>query len=55
MQILELLLASDNGATAQYIQSQELVRLLLWKLCPLQSQLSFTGNVVDLHIDQAEL
>lgn len=24
-QILELLLASDNGATAQYIQNQELV------------------------------
>jgi hypothetical protein len=26
LQILELLLASDNGATAQYIQNQELVR-----------------------------
>lgn len=29
MQILELLLASDNGATAQYIQNQELVRFNL--------------------------
>lgn len=27
MQILELLLNSDNGGTAQYIQNQELVRL----------------------------
>lgn len=26
MQILELLLASDNGATAQYIHNHELVR-----------------------------
>ncbi|XP_073395858.1 protein SPIRRIG [Physcomitrium patens] len=41
LQILELLLASDNGATAQYIQNQELVEELLTPI------LSFVENTGD--------